>query len=83
MQLPEYLSILDNLHKLSFKSEITIVEEINPPTSSSNEVNTIYVISTHDHSYTSSPMANPSNLLTWSFHNDEDILKFINKPHSP
>ena len=61
----------------SCKSEITILEDIHPLVSSSEETNTIYMIYSSSSPSLSSVVEYPYNLSARFFNNDEDILESL------
>ena len=72
---PKYRSLLSDRRKHSCESEITILEEIHPLTSSSNTNNIVYMISTSNSPSSSSTTEDPPDISQHHFHGEEEILE--------
>ena len=75
--LPEYRAALFEMNNLDLETAPLTIEEIHPPVSSSSEeVNTIYMIS-------SVTTPSSTDLTTQTFRTDEEILEALTAPDYP
>ena len=81
--LTEYQSTIRDLRQHSSESDITILEEFHPATSSLDTTNTIYMISSSASPSISPIVEDPSDLFMHCFKNDEDILQYISTLEYP
>ena len=73
---------LANLRQHSLESEITLIEEVQPPPPSSDTMS-IYMMSSSTEPLVSTTNHDPSDLSLRCFCNDEEILESLTAPKYP
>ena len=73
---------LADLRQYSLESEITLIEEVHPPPTSSDTMS-IYMMSSSTNLLVSTSNDGPSDLSLYCFYNDEEILEALTSPEYP